>query len=97
MKDSVLIVEDEKIIALDLQCRLEKYGFRIVDTVATAAEAVAAAEARRPDIVLMDIKLGRGTDGISAAKIVKDRFRIPVVFLTSFADEIGRASCRERV
>lgn len=98
-KARILIVEDEKIIALDLQRRLEKFDYRVVALAATADDAVAAAEQYRPDIVLMDIMLGGERDGIDAAVDIRNRFAIPIVFLTAYADErtVERAKQAEPV
>lgn len=85
--ERVLIVEDEKIIALDLQRRLERFGYIICDTAADGEQAVAKAHQHKPDIILMDIMLSGGMDGIEAAKIVKKELQIPVIFLTAYADE----------
>jgi diguanylate cyclase (GGDEF)-like protein/PAS domain S-box-containing protein len=86
-EERVLIVEDEKIIALDLQRRLEKFGYDVVALVATADEAVAAATEYLPYIVLMDIMLGSERDGVDAAMEIKETLPIPIVFLTAYADE----------
>jgi diguanylate cyclase (GGDEF)-like protein/PAS domain S-box-containing protein len=85
--ERILIVEDEKIIGLDLQRRLEKFGYRIIDLVATGEKAVTVAAETLPDIILMDIMLAGDLDGIEAAQIIKKELRIPVVFLTAYADE----------
>jgi PAS domain S-box-containing protein len=80
----VLVVEDEGLIALDIASRLEALGHEVIATVGTAAEAIEkAAEA---DIVLMDIRLDGPADGIEAAAEIRDRFHVPVVFLTGQAD-----------
>lgn len=85
--ERVLIVEDEKIIALDLQRRLERFGYIICDSAADGEEAVFKARKHRPDIILMDIMLSGTVDGIDAAKQVKRELQIPVIFLTAYADE----------
>jgi diguanylate cyclase (GGDEF)-like protein/PAS domain S-box-containing protein len=85
--ERILIVEDEKIIALDLQRRLEKFGYLVVDLVASGGEAILKAEEHVPDIILMDIMLSGEIDGISAAIEIKKRLRIPIIFLTAYADE----------
>ncbi len=98
MDDSrILIVEDEKIICLDLQRRLEKFGYAVVGIAATADEAVAKATELRPDIILMDIMLGEDSDGIDAATQIKDLLAIPVIFLTAYADDktLERAKAAE--
>jgi len=58
---NILIAEDEPIIALDIQRTLEKLGYRVCDVVDTGERAVEAAEACRPDLVLLDIKIGRAS------------------------------------
>lgn len=84
---TILIVEDERIIALDLRRRVEKFGYEVCAVVSTADEAVQAAQECSPDIVLMDIMLSGGRDGTDAAVELRDRFGTPVVFLTAYADE----------
>lgn len=85
--ERVLIVEDEKIIALDLQRRLERFGYTVCDSAAEGEEAVRKAREHRPDIILMDIMLAGAIDGIDAAKAIKRELQIPVIFLTAYADE----------
>ncbi len=85
--ERILIVEDEKIIALDLQRRLERFGFAVVGMAASGAEAIELAEEREPDIILMDIRLEGDMDGIEASKHIRARFAIPVIFLTAYTDE----------
>jgi len=85
--ERILIVEDEKIIGLDLQRRLEKFGYTVVDLVSTGEKAIAVAWETRPDIILMDIMLAGKIDGIEAATRIKENSKIPVIFLTAYADE----------
>ncbi|HKK48527.1 MAG TPA: EAL domain-containing protein [Alkalispirochaeta sp.] len=98
-EERVLIVEDEKIIALDLQRRLEKFGYSVVALAATAEEAVEAALEYYPDIILMDIMLGGNRDGIDAAIEIHQHHNVPIVFLTAYADErtVERAKKAEPV
>lgn len=95
--ERILVVEDEKIISLDLQRRLEKFGYQVVGLAATGNDAVDKARSLLPDIILMDIMLGGDIDGIDAARQVKDELGIPVIFLTAFADEktLARAKAAE--
>lgn len=95
----VLIVEDEKIIALDLQRRLEKFGYDVVGLCATAEDAVSSALSLLPDIILMDIMLGGEKDGVDAAVEIRSVRPIPVVFLTAYADDrtVERAKRAEPV
>jgi PAS domain S-box-containing protein len=80
----VLIVEDEGLIAHDIAARLEVLGHKVVDTVSTAAEAVEMAP--KADVVLMDIRIDGPKDGIEAAREIRERRHVPVVFLTAHAD-----------
>jgi diguanylate cyclase (GGDEF)-like protein/PAS domain S-box-containing protein len=85
--EKILIVEDEKIIALDLQRRLERFGYSVVGMASDGPEAISQAKEREPDIILMDIMLAGGMDGIEAAKQIRAKFAIPVIFLTAYTDE----------
>lgn len=98
-QDRILIVEDERIIALDLKRRLERFGYQVVGMAAEANDAIELASSELPDLVLMDIMLSSGSDGITAATEIRRRHRIPVIFLTAYADEttIQRAKIAEPV
>lgn len=83
----ILIVEDENIVALDMRMRLETMGYRVADVVDTGSLALERAQALSPDLVLMDIKLKGGQDGIEAARVLRERAEVPVIFVTAFTDE----------
>ncbi|CAN1209440.1 hypothetical protein TUMEXPCC7403_04400 [Tumidithrix helvetica PCC 7403] len=83
----VLIVEDESIIALDIEDILSSLGYLVLGTVESGTEAIVQAEATRPDLILMDINLKGSVDGVEAAKEIQSRFQIPVVYLTAFGDD----------
>ncbi|GGC55489.1 response regulator [Siccirubricoccus deserti] len=84
----VLIIEDEPIIALDIQELVERCGHSVVGIAATEAEAVAIAQAERPSLVLADINLGAGGDGVSAvARILRD-LTAPVIFVTAYPERL---------
>jgi hypothetical protein len=83
----ILVVEDEAIIAEDIASRLEKMGYTVVDIVATGKDAIEAATANQPNLVLMDIMLQGKMDGIEAAEKIRTILGIPVVYLTANADE----------
>jgi PAS domain S-box-containing protein len=83
----ILIVEDEQVVALDLQASLEKLGYAVAAQVATGEAAIEKAGALLPDLVLMDIQLAGKLDGTEAAEQISSRFDLPVIFLTAFADE----------
>jgi len=82
----ILIVEDEALVALDIEDQLRRLGYDVVGTVDDAASAIAHAAASRPDLVLMDIHLRGDADGIDAALRLRAELGIAVVFLTAFAD-----------
>jgi diguanylate cyclase (GGDEF)-like protein len=83
----LLVVEDERIVALDLRGALEDLGYTVVGTAASSDEALRTAEARRPDLVLMDIRIAGANDGIQAARLLRARYQLPVVYLTANADQ----------
>lgn len=84
---SILIVEDEAIVALDLRYRLEAFGYAICGTASTGDEAIRLARSAHPDIVLMDIQLKGAMDGIEAARHIGEELDVPIVFVTAFTDE----------
>ena len=83
----ILIAEDESIVALDLENRLESLGYSVAAVAASGEEAIQQAAETRPDMVLMDIRLKGDMDGIEAAQEIRARFDIPVVYLTALADD----------
>ena len=83
----VLVVEDEVIVAMELQHHLERLGYDVLDAVTTGEAAVEQARALRPDLVLMDVRLEGELDGIEAAERIRARQPLPVIFLTAFGDE----------
>jgi diguanylate cyclase (GGDEF)-like protein len=82
----VLVVEDERIVALDLRCALEDLGYAVVGTARSSDEALRVADERRPDLVLMDIRISGASDGIQTAGMLRARYQLPVVYLTANAD-----------
>lgn len=82
----VLVVEDENIVALDIQSRLEDLGYDVPATASSGEEALEKAEAVRPDLVLMDITLRGEMDGIEASRRIRRDLNIPCVFLTAHGD-----------
>src|SRR5688572_4018758 len=83
----VLIVEDQRIVALDIKNSLERLGYLVVGSTASGDEALKIVEINPPDIILMDIILKGEMDGIETATIVRQKYHIPVVYLTSYSDE----------
>lgn len=82
----VMVVEDEAIIALDIQRQLTTAGFTIAGKAQTAEGAFREIEREHPDIVLMDIRLRGEMDGVQAAGIIRRRYSLPVVYLTAHTD-----------
>ncbi|MEO7731913.1 MAG: response regulator [Kofleriaceae bacterium] len=82
----VLIVEDERIVAKDLQETLVAMGYDAFAIASSADEALRHASTRCPDLVLMDIRIKGARDGIETAKLLRERFGVPVVYLTAHAD-----------
>ncbi len=82
----VLVVEDNALSAVDLEQKLKMTGYEVPWQVSSGEEAVQVASRDRPDVVLMDIVLSGDIDGIEAARIIHERFRIPVLFLTQTVD-----------
>jgi serine/threonine protein kinase/CheY-like chemotaxis protein len=85
-KRRVLVVEDDGIVATDIAGALIKFGYLPAGRASSGQEAVRKAEELRPDLILMDVRLRGAMDGISAAEVVRDRFGIPIVFLTASSD-----------
>jgi PAS domain S-box-containing protein len=84
---NILIVEDEIIVAKDMQVKLEKLGYTVIDIISTGEEAITHTEKTHPDIVLMDIRLEGKMDGIQAAETIRNQYDIPVIFITAYGDE----------
>ena len=83
----ILIIEDEAITVAALRRELAEMGHEVVGDAASAREAVRAAEATKPDLVLMDITLADEYDGIVAATAIRGNLGLPVVFLTAHGDD----------
>ena len=91
----LLVVEDEIITARDLQDSLEELGYDVPDIASSGGEALDLAAALQPDLVLMDINLGADRrDGVEIARELRERFGLPVIYLTAYADQatLARAS-----
>ncbi|GAA6621896.1 diguanylate cyclase domain-containing protein [Scytonema sp. NUACC26] len=83
----ILIVEDERVVAWNLQASLEKLGYTIAGNITSGEKAVDLAETLKPDLILMDIRLQGSMDGIEAAAKIRACWYIPIVYLTAYADE----------
>ncbi len=88
LASKVLIIEDEPIIALDLENLVTELGHRVVAIAATKDDAVAKAKSERPGLVLADINLGEGGSGIDAVSEILASFDIPVIFITAYPEKL---------
>jgi WD40 repeat protein/CheY-like chemotaxis protein len=87
MTSKILIVENERLIARDIQQRLQQLGYQIVGIASSYQTALESVTQYLPDLVLMDIRLKGEVDGIAAAAEIRKHFDLPVVFVTAHADE----------
>ena len=86
----ILIVEDERLIAIDLQRRLTRLGYTVVALAASGVEAIQKTLTLQPDVVLMDIRLQGAMDGVEAAQQILTSADTPIVFMTAYVDEETR-------
>lgn len=86
-KVKVFVVEDESIVSKDIQYSLKRLGYDVVGSASSGESSLIKIGECMPDIVLMDIMLKGAMNGIETAEIVKSEFKIPVIFLTAYADD----------
>ena len=96
-RTQILVVEDEAVVAMDIQSKLEDLGYSVIALIRSGEEAVQTACEMRPDLILMDISLQGGMDGISAAACIQERSPTAVVYMTAHGDKdtINRAKSTE--
>jgi|WetSurSiteA1Bulk_404760.scaffolds.fasta_scaffold77814_2 CheY-like chemotaxis protein len=87
MKKSILIVEDQAIVAMTIETQLVELGYGISGITATGEEAVSMAKNLHPDLILMDIDLAGQIDGIMATEQIKKFMDVPVIYLTAYSDD----------
>lgn len=94
---NILVVEDEAIVAKDIEQCLKRLGYDVVGIFDTGEEAIVEAKKKKPDLVLMDIMLKGEMSGIEAAQKIRENYQIPVIFLTAYTDEstISKAKLTE--
>lgn len=85
--ERILIVDDDRTTASVMQLYLEKFGFVVIDIICSGAEAIERTKDLMPNLVLMDINLGKGLDGIDTAEFIIKNFRVPVIYVTSHSDD----------
>ena len=96
-RGSILVVENETITAADISNKLTTLGYVVCDCIARGEEVFPAVCENEPDLILMDIGLDGDIDGIRAAELVKEKFQIPIIFLTGHANDstLGRATASQ--
>jgi len=82
----IMIVEDERITAEDIHDILTQLGYLVTAVVSSGRDAIREAERTKPDLVMMDIRIQGDMDGIETAREIRERYDIPVVYLTAHAD-----------
>ncbi|RXA17588.1 response regulator [Methanosarcina sp. MSH10X1] len=82
----ILVVEDEHIVAMGIKRMLKSLGYTVTGVASSGEDAISKAESTFPDVVLMDIMLKGDIDGVEAAKEIRERFDVPVVYLTAYSD-----------
>ena len=87
MAVKVMVVEDQGIVENDVRMRLTKVGYEVTGVCLNGEEALEHIKANRPDVILMDIMLGEGIDGIETATKIRADRDTPIIFLTAYEDE----------
>ena len=82
----IAIIEDEVILAMALTLMLEDWGHQVIGTADTEVGAMVLVKDERPDLVIMDIRLGRRDNGLRAARLIRASSNVPIVFCTAYAD-----------
>jgi CheY-like chemotaxis protein len=93
----ILVVEDEAIIALEMEAMLETLGHAVVAVAGSEAEAIRLSKSKRPNLILMDVRLGRGGDGINAARKILQQTPVTVVFCSAYARDPGTRARMEEI
>jgi len=84
----ILIVEDEQVIAMDLQKTISNFGYNVLSTVSSGEEALRLMAENKPNLVIMDILLEGDLNGIETGVIISERYNIPIIYITAYAKEI---------
>ncbi len=94
---NVLVVEDDKLVGMDIQHRLSKLGYKVIGIITSGEGALEFLKDNKPDIILMDIMLSGKMDGIETSEVIKQNYDLPIIFTTSLSDEetIQRAKIAE--
>jgi CheY-like chemotaxis protein len=95
VKPTILVVEDEAVVGMELEEGLTQLGYSVPEVVTRGDQVLAAFERVKPDLVLMDIRIAGGIDGIEAATRIRRVSEVPLVFLTAYNDEATLNRARE--
>ena len=82
----IMVVEDERIVAMDTEESLRGLGYLVCNVVGSGEETILSATRQSSDLVLMDIRLGGEIDGIKAAEVIRSKLDVPVIFLSAYSD-----------
>lgn len=88
MSTTIVIIEDEPIIAMDIAALVTDLGHQVVATVASQSEAIAVTNSLRPGLILADIDLGAGGSGLEAVREILSGFQVPVIFVTAYPERL---------
>ena len=83
----IFIVEDEVIVAMNIEKRLRSSGYKVTGIASSSEQAIEKIELEKPDLVLMDIKIKGVHDGIDTADLIRKKYNLPIIYLTSYTDE----------
>jgi CheY-like chemotaxis protein len=83
---TILVVEDEVIVAEEIKEDLERGGFRVPEIIASGEEVMEAVQRVKPDLIVMDVRIKSAVDGIDAAYLARAEFPVPVIYLTAYSD-----------
>jgi DNA-binding NarL/FixJ family response regulator len=92
---SILIVEDEVIIAMEIDSRLQNRGYNVIATVASSENAIKIAIASKPHVIIMDIHIQGSKDGIDAAREIFETYRPVVIFISAYTDDETKTKVAE--
>lgn len=87
-KIKILVVEDETLVAFDIESALDTLGYDVIESASNYDEAISSVETHFPDLIMMDINLANSKDGIETAHAIKQIKDIPIIYLTAFSDDI---------
>ena len=87
VEERILVVDDDRTTAKVMQLYLENFGFLVPDIACSGTEAIEKSKKIKPDLILMDVNLGEGLDGIDCAKVIMENFSIPIIYVTAHNDD----------